>query len=769
MYDVLIKNGKMISGMGNPWLYGDVAVVKDRIVKIGKLSKEEAQTVIDAKGLYVCPGFIDGHSHSDLGVIAEPTAEQKIMQGVTTENIGMDGLSVAPIREEQIADWRKHLSGLTGKPDIDWSWRSFADFFDVIDAVPPSINITSYVGLGTIRLCVMGMTDREATADEIQQMKEMAAQAMEEGARGISAGLIYPPSQYQRMDEVVEIVEKLTSSGRETWIPAGTIEATHREYKAPRTMDEAFIARSIEEKRSEYETSGGKAQRTAELQKMYLEAIPFNVRYALSNESSMTSSVVLKYDGDRFHWEVIIDSRSDSVTPSADLAGNYMVNYFNEDWNAKRVFAWDGQEYTIHAVSAGEAIVDASNRVPRVVAGPLTAGIVNWGSGPLSYGDLTAAKIAASEIDRDGDTQIELVVAPSGGSRWTFVLDPSKGYAVTSATMPSGDVVTSYNCSGYRDVGGYWVPTSVTIEQRDIFTNRLLRSDEWELTAVDVDAPSAEAFNVAFGADTTIEYHSTVSAKASVYSYSNSVDTDLLLAERLTYAARQGKQRQNCATASLRYATAQLGKAPAKSQMAQLVDSDGQTTLHDIQQCAQSLGLYCRAVQTDLAALEDSLAGCKAILHIPEQNHFVVLDRVDERYAWIVDLANDRFYSRTDKGFLASNWSKGTALLLSNEPVEGQYIDVADNASRQIIGGDGWSCTLLLQEADAIPCDDDGQGGCYGYYQYYFQRWGCEPAPSGTCSGSIYARMAGSDCYTDPLNGCLVTGIWDWYGMYACN
>jgi N-acyl-D-amino-acid deacylase len=207
MFDVLIKNGKIVTGTGNPWLYGDVAVVKDKIVKIGKLSKEAAEKVIDAKGRYVCPGFIDGHSHSDLGVISEPTAEQKIMQGVTTENIGMDGLSVAPIREEQIADWRKHLSGLTGKPDIDWTWRSFADFFDIIDAVPPSINITSYVGLGTMRLCVIGMSDREATAGEIEQMKEMTARAMEEGARGISAGLIYPPSQYQKLDEVIEIAK----------------------------------------------------------------------------------------------------------------------------------------------------------------------------------------------------------------------------------------------------------------------------------------------------------------------------------------------------------------------------------------------------------------------------------------------------------------------------------------------------------------------------------------------------------------------------------
>lgn len=207
MYDVLIRNGKIISGMGNPWFYGDVALVKDKIVKIGRLSEEKAAKVIDARGCFVSPGFIDGHSHSDLFIFVDPKAEQKIMQGVTTENVGMDGMSVAPIDEQNVSDWRKHLSGLAGDPKIDWTWRSFADYFDAIDALPTSNNITSYVGLGTIRLKVMGMTDRDATTDEIDQMKRLAAQAMEEGARGISSGLIYPPSQYQTLNEVVEIAK----------------------------------------------------------------------------------------------------------------------------------------------------------------------------------------------------------------------------------------------------------------------------------------------------------------------------------------------------------------------------------------------------------------------------------------------------------------------------------------------------------------------------------------------------------------------------------
>lgn len=207
MYDLLIRNGRIISGTGNPWYYGDLAIVKGKIVRIGQLAKERATKIIDADGSFVTPGFIDGHSHSDLFIFADPSARQKVMQGVTTENLGMDGMSVAPIDEKDVASWRKYLSGLAGDPKIPWTWRSFSDYFDAIDELPPATNITSYVGLGTIRLKVMGMSDRAASTDEIDHMKRIAARAMEEGARGISAGLIYPPSQYQTTAEMIEIAK----------------------------------------------------------------------------------------------------------------------------------------------------------------------------------------------------------------------------------------------------------------------------------------------------------------------------------------------------------------------------------------------------------------------------------------------------------------------------------------------------------------------------------------------------------------------------------
>jgi len=119
---------------------------------------------------------------------------------------------------------------------------------------------------------------------------------------------------------------------------------------------------------------------------------------------------------------------------------------------------------------------------------------------------------------------------------------------------------------------------------------------------------------------------------------------------------------------------------------------------------------------------------------------------------------------------MAMDWSEGVALLLSSEPIEGPFTDVPESALRRIAGGDGWSCTLLLQDEWIIFCTDTPDGwGCFGYFQWYFERWGCEPAPDGTCVTDLYARMAGSDCYWDPLAiRCRVTGVWDWYAMSAC-
>jgi N-acyl-D-amino-acid deacylase len=213
MFDILVRNGRILSGRGNPWFHGDLAISDGKIAAVGRLNNAASRKMIDANHEIVSPGFIDGHSHSDLSIFVHPRAEAKVMQGVTTEIIGLDGFSLAPIAEKDIYSWRKYLAGVNGNPDVEWNWRSYADHLDAVDAVKPSLNISSYVGLGAIRFNVMGMTDRTATHDEIDRMRELALRAIDEGARGISSGLIYPPNQYQTTDEISHIARAVNQLG----------------------------------------------------------------------------------------------------------------------------------------------------------------------------------------------------------------------------------------------------------------------------------------------------------------------------------------------------------------------------------------------------------------------------------------------------------------------------------------------------------------------------------------------------------------------------
>jgi len=140
--------------------------------------------------------------------------------------------------------------------------------------------------------------------------------------------------------EILQIFQKLTSQPRKTWIPAGTIEATHEEYKAPKMMGANMLNSQINKEVQLYQRSPNKKELTEELQKMRLDAEPFNARYKLSNEYTMSSTAIVKFDGDRFYWEISVNSRTDSVKPGKDLAGNFLTDQFDLDWNARRIFAW---------------------------------------------------------------------------------------------------------------------------------------------------------------------------------------------------------------------------------------------------------------------------------------------------------------------------------------------------------------------------------------------------------------------------------------------
>ena len=570
--------------------------------------------------------------------------------------------------------------------------------------------------------------------------------------------------------EIEQILQQLTSQPKETWIPAGVIEAQHQEYRAAKITDPNEIRDRIRQKITAYMGNPNKVERTGGLQKARLDAIPFNARYELANEYTMNTSVVARFDGDKFYWEINFDSRTDSVEPGKELAGNFMTNQFNPAWNAKRVFAWDGENYTTYCQPVNHAMVDSTGYVSLEPGGPLTAGFVPWGYDYYSYGSLTAADTEAVETIVDGETVINLTVNYSEGTQKSFVLNPAKSYAViSSSTTGFGNLVFSNQYSDYQLVSGNWVPRTILLERFEASSNRLLSRDLWEITNIDGSIPGQEDFAVQFEHDALIEYVSSVTDRPAMYRHSEMIDTEQILGERLAFAANEGVQPQNCATAALKYAAGKLGKNVSDSQLACLVsEPNNDTSLNSMKQFAEGLGLNCRAVTTDVSTLM-GLENCRVILHVPGKKHFVVLESIDNSYVRLVDLANNKFYYRTDINFFSMDWSAGTALLLSNDSIAGDFTDIPESELGGFIGASGYSCTELLQEPDFITCDYFGEL-CWGAHVDYFERWGCEEAGSGSCEMIWMPRCETCQCVESPEPGrCTGTAPWTYYYMWACS
>ncbi|HVS92645.1 MAG TPA: D-aminoacylase [Mucilaginibacter sp.] len=178
-YDVIIKNGRIIDGAGNPWFYGDVGIVKDKIVSIGDLSKDSADKMIDATGLIVAPGFIDVHTHIEGDEKKTPTADNFIYDGVTTV-----------------------ITGNCGTSEVD-----LKKYFTFLDSLRLSVNVGSLIGHNDVRKAVLGEAAVTPDSAQLRQMEDLVEQAMRDGAMGFSTGLIYTPGLYSKTDEVVALAK----------------------------------------------------------------------------------------------------------------------------------------------------------------------------------------------------------------------------------------------------------------------------------------------------------------------------------------------------------------------------------------------------------------------------------------------------------------------------------------------------------------------------------------------------------------------------------
>ena len=208
-FDYLIRNGRVVDGSGNPWIYADVGIMGDRIAFVGHADASlAAKRTIDAKGSIVAPGFIDMLGQSESNLLIDKQAVSKLTQGITTEITG-EGDSIAPTNEllnQEHADYFQHFH-------ITPDWKSLEEYFQRLTKQGSGINLATYVGAAQVRHMVIGTADRPPTADELKQMEIMVDDAMSDGAMGLSSALIYAPGSYAKTDELIALAKVAAKKG----------------------------------------------------------------------------------------------------------------------------------------------------------------------------------------------------------------------------------------------------------------------------------------------------------------------------------------------------------------------------------------------------------------------------------------------------------------------------------------------------------------------------------------------------------------------------
>jgi hypothetical protein len=528
----------------------------------------------------------------------------------------------------------------------------------------------------------------------------------------------------------VQIFQTLTDLPRKTWIATGTIKATHNQYVS-------------------------------------------------SDESVMDSTVTARIDGDKFYWEITVDSHT---TQAPSRPGKSSRGRFDVNGNNRRVFAWDGQRYTMYFQTGNNVIVmEDPTDFPVAINGPLTAGIIPWGHGVYTLEGLLKAESSAIEVEDGGKKQVHLTLKMPNTPELAFVLDPAKEYAVLSfSSYYEGQPAIVKSCQDFELVSGRWVPTTIIVERYNVTKDppQLLSYDHWELLSVSTSVPAPGSFNVAYENGARVEVHSAITARPQSYRYSDTIDTESLLVERLAVAAGRN-ENQNCATVAMKYVATQLGEDVNDSQLAALIDEQGKgTSLFKLRHLARQIGFHCLAVKTDVQGLKRLSGDCRAILHLPGPNHYVVLEAVDDKYVWITDLDSNNFHYCKKLDEFDLDWSKDAALLVANEPIQWQtaFTPINDSDLQEIAGGlQNYSCTDLIQDGGRpIHCPPMRFGICLGSYRQWWARYGCEEDEAGGNCTNVIPPLPGyteCPCIEDGYNPgfCEVNNEWRTLYIRACD
>ena len=255
MFDTIIRGGKVIDGTGAPWFYADVGIVDGKVVAVARDLPGEAKKAIDAKGKFVCPGFIDIHSHADTAILRSPGRVPKVTQGVTLEVFSNCGLGGAPVNEKGRTALLDYVP--EDYEGLDFSWLRVSEYLDTIPK--PGVNVAYLIPHGAVRTSAMGYDMRPATKSEIDVMRGLVKEGMEDGAFGLSTGLAYVPMSSSAPDEIVSLSEIVGKHG-------GFVASHLRNYRASNIV--GSIGEMVEAARvggapvqiSHYAASGGRGK-----------------------------------------------------------------------------------------------------------------------------------------------------------------------------------------------------------------------------------------------------------------------------------------------------------------------------------------------------------------------------------------------------------------------------------------------------------------------------------------------------------------------------
>jgi hypothetical protein len=514
-------------------------------------------------------------------------------------------------------------------------------------------------------------------------------------------------------DEINTILSILTQNPVQTWLPAGTIRARHLEY--------------YEAEKSVYE----------------------------SNET-------MRFNGSRFCWEISLASVEDEEKELSNKKGIIDTNI--SDINGERVFCWNGDTYTRYYKSSNYAVIESQgSQAPFGAYGPFSAGIVPWGYGIYTLQNLSQCTCTAREVGAEGQKQIYLQITDEKSDpvlQMSFVLDPSKAYAVISYLLQDPQLSgIEQKYDQYIQVNNQWLPTMITIERflKTPQGRKLASYEDWKFESITPEVPDPTSLSVKLKNGTLVEFKPSNKARSLIYYANDQKDIKSLLDEKIAFSGYSASVRESCAVAAAQLAARQFSRPFSAEQMEALVpqQNNKMTSLYLVRETLEASGLYCTAVETNLESLR-RIKNSTTILHLSASSHYVILDHIDDKDVWTIDLTSRKVYWKTPIQQFLQEWKQGTALVISdnlqklNAEVHGTPLSQA--AQQQIAGGNsaGYSCTELLQVENHLICSNPVGILCGSIYYRYWERYGCQEDPNGgTCTGQGMIGHDYAHCITD--------------------